>query len=174
MAQFDLPAGARPVGAEILDQFLASLTEATTIALREVAATDVSPGPVFLSTSPVDVGQRSEWIDLNFPSDPGALVLSVPEAAAAVLATRVLTGQDVVIDSLLIDDCLGEIANVIAGQGKALLYGTEWHYTFGTPRAAAGPDRSASFQGRSDWLVLSFQCELGTIFLQVAGVTPAT
>ena len=174
MAQFELPAGARPVGDEVRDQFLAPLTEATAIALREVAATEVSPGPAFLTTKPLDFGERSALIALNFPSGTGALVLSVPENAAAELATRVLAGQEVVVDALLINDCLGEIANVIAGQGKAMLYGTQCHYTFGTPRTASGPGRVSLFDGRPEWLVLSFQCELGTIFLQFAGVTPAT
>ena len=171
MAQFDLPAGASPLGDDTREGFLAPLTEATTIALREVAATEGSPGPAFLTTTPVDLGMRSTVIDLNFPSGTGALVLSVPEAAAAEFASRVLAGQDVVIDAPLVDDCLGEITNVIAGQGKAMLYGTQWHYTFGTPRVASR--RVSPFEGRSEWLVLSFQCELGTIFLQVSGVTPA-
>ncbi|MFN0165193.1 MAG: chemotaxis protein CheX [Bryobacteraceae bacterium] len=173
MPQFDLPAGARPIGDEIQNQFLDPLIEATLIALREVAATEVSPGPAFLTTTPLDFGERSALIELGFPSGTGALVLSVPEAAAHPLATRMLTGQDVVIEALLIDDCLGEIANVIAGQGKALLHGTVWHYTLGTPRVASGLGRSPFFEGRLEWFVLSFLSEFGILFLQVSVVTPA-
>lgn len=173
MEQFDLPAGARAVENEIRAQFLAPFTDATAVSFREVAATEVFPGPALLTTKPLDFGQRSALIDLNFPSGTGALVLSVSEPAAGVLATRVLAGQDVAIDALLIDDCLGEIANVIAGQGKAMLYGTERHYTFGTPRVASGLDRASFFEGRAEWYVLSFQSELGMIFLQIADVTLA-
>ena len=38
------------------------------------------------------------------------------------------------MDENLVRDCVGEIANVIAGQAKALLAGGPYHLTFSVPR----------------------------------------
>lgn len=173
MAEVDLPSGASPVEDAIQVQFLDPLAEATTVAFREVAATDVFLDTVCHTARPIHFGERSAMIELSFPSGTGVLVLSTTATAAATLAGRVLAGQDLDVDAFLIDDCLGEIANVIAGQGKAMLAETDRHYVFGTPRVASGLACGVFLGGRSGWFVLSFQCDLGLIFLQVSEVTPA-
>jgi chemotaxis protein CheX len=71
------------------------------------------------------------------------LVLSFPEATAAALAVRMLAGVTETPDDSLIRDCVGEMANVIAGQAKAMLAGTPYRFAFSVPRIVAG---TADFQ----------------------------
>jgi chemotaxis protein CheX len=144
--------------------FLDALTEATIVAFREVAGTEVFRQSTPPITMPVPFDARSSGIALTFSTGKGLLALSVAEAIATALAERVLVGQDVVLDSNLINDCLGEIMNVIAGQGKALLSGTDEHYTFGPPYVADGHPKNDSTFGQ---VVLTFQSDLGPIALHI-------
>jgi CheY-specific phosphatase CheX len=63
---------------------------------------------------------------------PGWVILSLPRATAAALAMRVLAGVGKP-DEPLIRDCAAEVLNVIAGQAKALTFGTPYHFTLSTP-----------------------------------------
>ena len=173
MMDVDLPPGAQPVDGAMQSEFVAPLAEAAGVAFREVAGSEIFLQTAFRISTPVDFGDRSALIELTFPSGPGALVLSVTDTAAQALASRVLAGQELTLDGPLVDDCLGEISNVIAGQGKAMLWGTDRHYTFGTPRVASGPGRAALFGSRLNWIVLRFQSDLGLISLQITEVTSA-
>jgi CheY-specific phosphatase CheX len=75
-----------------------------------------------------------EWPDAPFlrqtvvlgikPATEGLLVLSFPDRTAAAITERVLADAKEEIDETLVRDCVGEIANVIAGQAKTLLAGT--------------------------------------------------
>lgn len=80
---------------------------------------------------------------------PGRLTLLVPAAAAADLARRYLPPGAPLSDAL-VDDVVGEFANVIAGQAKTALQGTPYHYALSLPRvqrvrAAELPPAAGSF-----------------------------
>ena len=77
---------------------------------------------------------------LTLTSAPGAMVLGFPEQTASALAGRILSGVTAVIDGQLIRDCVGEIANVIVGQAKAMLAGTSYHFAFSVPNVTAACD----------------------------------
>src|SRR4051812_12669340 len=63
----------------------------------------------------------------------GRLVLSFPGRTAATLARRILAEAAVDADAMMVQDCMGEVANVVAGQAKALLVGSPSHFTLSTP-----------------------------------------
>jgi CheY-specific phosphatase CheX len=65
-------------------------------------------------------------------------MMDFPEATAAALARRVLAEAAVELSTEMIRDCMGEVANVVAGQAKALLFGTPFHFTLSTPTVLAG------------------------------------
>lgn len=120
---------------------LRPFTEAALVALREMAG--LSPavtGPARPIAADVSAAVR-------LVSDRGGpdrwLVLSAPAGTAADLARRVL-GGDGVPDPGLVRDCLGELANVVAGQAKAALFGTPGHFTLTPPETSDGP-----FPGRA-------------------------
>src|SRR5258708_4378888 len=101
-------------------------------------------------------------IPLTF-SSVGTLVLGFSWATASALAERVLAESGVPVDDEMIRDCVGEIANVVAGQTKVLLRGTRFHFTHATPTVLIGTDRMIATE--TACFVVGFTCELGEFTL---------
>jgi len=66
---------------------------------------------------------------------PGTMTLVLTANAAAGLAARYLPEGTTRTDEM-IDDVVGEFANVIAGQSKTVLKGTPYHFTLSIPVVA--------------------------------------
>jgi chemotaxis protein CheX len=96
----------------------------------------------------------------------GALVLRFPSATAAALAGRVLAEIPEERDEALVRDCLGELANVIAGQAKALLAETPYRFTFATPTVTSGNGPDGRPEQHRVWQV-AFSSDLGDFALQL-------
>jgi CheY-specific phosphatase CheX len=95
-------------------------------------------------------------VGLTTADGEGRLELCLPERTAVELARRILAGAVDRLTADLIRDCMGEVANVAAGQAKALLVGTPSHFVLSTPVVrAGGPDG-----GRGVW-VIRFESEAG-------------
>ncbi len=69
---------------------------------------------------------------------PGTLTLLLTEESASRLAARYLP-QGTALTDAIIDDVVGEIANVFAGQAKTILKGTPYHFTLSTPTVTRVP-----------------------------------
>ena len=63
---------------------------------------------------------------------PGTMTLVLTAKAAARLAARYLP-EGTTLTEEMIDDVIGEFANVIAGQSKTMLKGTPYHFTLSMP-----------------------------------------
>jgi chemotaxis protein CheX len=68
----------------------------------------------------------------------GSLILTFPYRTASAIARRVLDGVATEPDDGMIRDCMGEIANVVAGQAKAMLAETPFHFAFSMPKVFVG------------------------------------
>src|SRR5262249_13202885 len=103
----------------------------------------------------------------------GYLALGFPQQTAAALAQRMLSGVLKEIDAALIRDCVGEIANVVAGQAKALLAGTPYQFPFSLPGVVGGgaPDLGSNPDG--ECLVVVFGRDLGEFAMQLFFWEPA-
>jgi chemotaxis protein CheX len=98
----------------------------------------------------------------------GPLILRFPAATATALTARILAGVTDAVDSGLVRDCVGEIANVVAGQAKAMLAGTAYHFVFAVPRVVDdGVTEPAPGRGRGI-LGITFDSELGVFTLLLA------
>jgi CheY-specific phosphatase CheX len=123
----------------------AAFTSATITALQELAQVEA-----FADASLADPTATFEgaavWAMIRLPrSDPGSMSLIVSAQTAASLAARYLPVGTVLTEQL-IDDVVGEFANVIAGQAKTALKGTPYHFYLSVPVVARGtnaPDVSA-------------------------------
>jgi CheY-specific phosphatase CheX len=101
--------------------------ESATEALRVMAEIEAVPsGPSTIEDSGVVA-----TIDL-VGGAKGRLVLAFPSSVAQEVARRIL-GQTTVAPAM-VDDCIGEVANVVAGQAKARLFGTPAHFNLSIPR----------------------------------------
>ena len=65
-------------------------------------------------------------------------VLHFRERTAVALAERILTETIEHPSADMVRDCVGEVANVIAGQAKSMLVGNPAHFTLSTPTVRDG------------------------------------
>jgi chemotaxis protein CheX len=124
---------------EIPDDLVDAFAAAVPFALKEMA--DVEP--VVRESEHernVDEGSAdmSACVRLTTAAGVWRLILSFPERTAAALARRILVETDVEVSPEMIRDCIGEVANVLAGQAKALLVGRTSHFTLSTPTVQVG------------------------------------
>lgn len=113
---------------ELKDAF----TTAVTVALAEMAGVDSVLLGSSIGTDAVESGGVSATLHL-IAAQSGFLRLSMPDATATALAGRILAGTVPNPDRAMILDCIGEVANIIAGQAKTLCYGTPLHFSFSPP-----------------------------------------
>jgi CheY-specific phosphatase CheX len=112
------------------------------------------------------IGEIAAVIDLT-SATLDALVLSMPLAVAEILARRMLAETPVSVDADMIRDCLGEMANGIAGQAKALLHSTPAKIIFSTPRIIFREGEAPAEPAFGDCLVLVYGCDVGELAVQV-------
>jgi chemotaxis protein CheX len=158
--------GEKPVAEEIRDNLREAFVAAVGAALSEMAGVEAVVREVLPKTPDAPLGGILAVLELQ-SALAGPLVLAFPEATASSLASRVLTGVTGEVDASLVRDCVGEIANVVAGQAKAMLAGTAFHFTFAIPKVVM--DEAPVLrpvQGR-DCLGISFDSELGGFTLHL-------
>jgi CheY-specific phosphatase CheX len=143
-------------------ELIEAFTTAVATTLREMAAAEV----VVRDASRASGGEGLADVSAALRLDADAerwLILSFPRATAAALAGRVLAEVGGEPDEGMIRDCAAELVNVIAGQAKALLFGTPHHFTLSTPTVlAAGPSGVAD--GRT---VVRFDSDAGAFTLHL-------
>jgi CheY-specific phosphatase CheX len=131
------------------DELVEAFTAAVPFAVRELAGVEA----VVQDLSPAAVETAEQivaGIVLTFADGQGMLVLSFPAKTADELTRRILAGTAAQLSPDLIRDCMCEVANVVAGQAKALLVGSPSHFVLSTPViATAGPaERTGSCKVR--------------------------
>ena len=164
----DFTEGSEPVVGEIRDQLAEPFIAATTAALAEMAGTDVFPSAVVREKPPRAWGDLAAVIRLASEREE-CLVLSFPTATAERLpgASRMLADSAESWSDDLIPDCMGEVANVVAGQAKSALAGTPYQFTFSLPKVLVGSGLENRRNLGQDCVAVAFRSELGEFVLQV-------
>lgn len=129
--------------------------ESVGMTLREMAGIEAAPGEPKRVADLNAIGDIAAVLALMAASN-GYLVLGFPIATATALAQRVLDGATELNDTM-IRDCVGELANVVAGQTKTLLFGTPEHFTLSTPTVVSGPPDVPA----GNWWMVDFRSEVG-------------
>ena len=114
------------------DDLVGAFTEAVPFALRELAGVEVVVRDAGPATAAVDADLAAA-IRLDTAAGEGRLVLCLPGRTAEALARRILAGTPAETTPDLVQDCMGEVANVVGGQAKTLLVGSPSHFTLSTP-----------------------------------------
>src|SRR5262245_45587149 len=76
----------------------------------------------------------------DLPSSPDCLALSLPMKTARGMAERVFADVREPIDDGMVLDCIGELANVLAGQAKSLLANSPYRFSFALPKVMLAHD----------------------------------
>jgi chemotaxis protein CheX len=156
--------GGQPVAGATREELVEPFIAATRATLGEMAEIEVVVRAVSQRALDHTLGDISAIVRLT-SAIKGLLVLGFPKPTARALAERVVGVGDE-IDDGLIQDCMGEIANVIAGQAKALLASTRYHFAMSIPEVVAGGSPLAA-NGSSGCVIVFFGSELGDFALQL-------
>jgi chemotaxis protein CheX len=156
---------AQPIVGEIRDMLLEPFIEAARTALGEMAGTELIVQAVFQTSTHRAWGDLAAVVELRSAIE-AALILSFPRRTAAALAGRILAGVTQEVDEILIRDCVGEIANVVAGQAKTMLAGGPYRFAFAIPQVMADAKEWRPPQGL-DCLVVAFHSDQGGFALQL-------
>jgi chemotaxis protein CheX len=159
-----IPPGAQPIAADIYEQLLGPIIVGFETALRDVAMTEAALRQTYQMRSHRFSGDLVARLELSSATTE-CLALGVIAETAAALARRVLSETELNPDDALIRDCVGEIANVAAGQAKALLHGTPHQFTFGTPRIASAAELVVT--DMEVYLVAVMATDVGEVVVQV-------
>jgi chemotaxis protein CheX len=160
-------AGAQSLPDETRDKLLEHFISAACATLREMAGTEVVARSVHETTLDNSLTDISAALRLISSTD-GFLVLSFPERTAHAIARRVLDGVTTELDESMIWDCVGEIANVVAGQAKALLAETPFHFAFSMPKVVVGPNPELQPKQGQNCFVITLTCDVGEFAMQLA------
>ena len=156
---------AQPVAPELRAVLAEPLIVAVRQALADMTAADVVVRSVYQRSSPAALGDISAVLELSSPLE-GVLILSFSTGTAAALEKRVLAEISADANPALLQDCMGEIANVVAGQAKALLGGTPYHFKFSSPLVSTA-DQKMNLRENLDSLTIAFDSDLGGLALQL-------
>jgi chemotaxis protein CheX len=158
--------GAQPVSPDVREQLLEPFISGACLTLTELAQTELAVRSVYRMALPRTLGDISAVLGLTAESGE-VLVLSFPAQTAAALAGRVLAEVTQAPEDDLVRDCMGELANVIAGQAKTLLAETPYQLLLATPRVLSGPGLEVGSRPDTESLVVVFGSDAGDFALQV-------
>jgi chemotaxis protein CheX len=158
--------GTQPVAGEIREKVVEPFIAALCVALGEMANTEVVVRAVYRKRIDQTLTDLTAVVEFLSATEE-ALVLHFPEQTAAALAGRILAGVKQEVEESLVRDCVGEIANVVAGQAKALLAGTPHRLTFSLPRVVVGAGHELRPGQDLDCLIVTFQSEVGDFAMQL-------
>lgn len=147
------------------DLLIGPLITAVRQTLAEMVGVEVCVRAVYQRTSPTALGDLSAVLALPTPRD-GLLILSFSAPAAETLGRRILAEVNTQPTPELIQDCVNEVGNVVAGQAKALLVATPYHFTFSPPTTDLTKTHLLSRNVTS--VVIAFDTDIGNLALQVA------
>ena len=153
----------QPVPAELHEPLVEPMITAVGTVMRELLNTEAAVQAAWRQTLQGPLGELAAVIKFAAATE-GALVLSCSRPTAALLAGRMLTAVRQDPDQPLVEDSLGEIANVIAGLVKTLLFGTPYHFTLSTPTIGGGDTELWPPPGR-DGVMISFTTDAGEVVL---------
>ncbi len=159
---------AQEVSAELRQQLADPLCTAACQAIREMTGVEAALQSVHRRAAPAALGDIAAVLELS-SSLNGLLVASFSTRTAEALARQVLADVQEELTPALVQDCMGEITNVIAGQAKALLHGTPQHFSFSPPLVQ--PGASLRLPESMDSLLLAFDSDVGGWALQLCTAT---
>jgi chemotaxis protein CheX len=155
---------AEPAPPAVRDQLVMPLITAVRQTLLEMAGVEVVVRSVYQRTPPTTLGDMSAVLALP-TARAGSLILSFSALTAESLGRRIFAEVKSTLTPELIQDCVGEVGNVVAGQAKALLAGTPYHFNFSPPMIAT--TNGERFNRDATSVAIAFDSDIGNLALQL-------
>jgi chemotaxis protein CheX len=155
-----------PAVNELHNTLLEPFISATCLTLHEMASIDAAARSV--SRERVERLPAGITAVLGLGAETrGYLLLTFSAQTAAAVAERVLAGVSHELSDEIVRDCIGEIANVVAGQAKALLAETPFRVTLSMPKVVDDPGTELGLPPGLDCQIVSFSSDLGEFTLSL-------
>jgi chemotaxis protein CheX len=159
-------ADSQPAAGASWDEIVQLFITAACAAVGEMARTDLVVRGVCRAAPRPAPGDLAAVVRMQSATER-FLVLRFPRRSAEGFAGRIMAEAGVEVGEDLVRDCVGEIANVVAGQAKALLAGTASQLTCWLPTVMDGTSPEFPPQQGLDCLVVAFGSDLGEFDLQL-------
>jgi len=151
-----------PMSVEFINPFIA----ATLQALEVMAAVRPRRGTPFVKDGKVAEGDISGVIGLAGDAT-GSVAVTFPGAMAKRIYAG-MVGQEATELDEDVRDAVGEVANMIAGGAKATLSKDGYDFRIAIPSIVVGAGHTIEHKGKGPCLVVPFDLDGGTFWLEVS------
>jgi CheY-specific phosphatase CheX len=134
---------------------------AVRLTLGEMAADYIDVRAAERHSGPRTLGDINAAVELRTGLE-ATLVLSFSQQTATAIARQIMKDSAHEITAALAADCMGEIANIVAGQAKTILAEGPNHFVFSTPVIS-----SEVATRDAETLAIQFDSTLGDFALQL-------
>lgn len=148
-------------------EFINPFIDATRNVFATMCGVEIVRKKLFLKDDYKMMGDVSGVMGLSGTAS-GSVVVSLPKDLACSIVAQML-GEEKVPADLTSDVCdgIGEIINMIAGQAKAMLVKTKYHFTISIPSVVSGQGHEISHKKGTPNIVVLFEADGQTFALQV-------
>jgi chemotaxis protein CheX len=166
MAEITARCDIQPVVEELREALLKPFSEAAMMAMKEMAGMQITINTVYQKNGYRMFGDISAVIGLIAKTE-GSLVISFPSETAKAVVGRILASVQCESNDDVIRDCVGEIANVIAGQARGVMIDTPYRFGMSTPTIVAGAHHEICHKAGMPCLVVVFGSDVGDFAMQL-------
>lgn len=159
----------RPVGGkQHLDVKLVNpFIEAALDVFRTASGMEIRRKDLFLKKNYRMFGDVSGVMGLSGEAS-GSVVISMPARLACEVVGRMLGEEPEAEVSEIVRDGIGEVINMIAGRAKAVLAGSEYHYTLSLPAVIVGHGHEIAHRSGAPCIVVIFEAGSDEFAIQVS------
>jgi chemotaxis protein CheX len=159
----------RPVGGacrldvKLVNPFISAATEV----MKTVTGIEIVRKDLFLKKNYRMFGDVSGVMGLSGEAT-GSVVISMPARLACLLVGRMLGEEPRAEVTDDVRDGIGEIVNMIAGRAKAILAGTEYHFTLSLPAVITGTGHEIAHRSGAPCIAVVFSAGEDEFALQIS------
>ena len=135
---------------------------------KKMLNTEAKPGRVVLKNDELHSYDVSGIIGLSGEAQ-GSICMSFPKEMALKVVS-LLIGTPIKVVGAEVADCIGEVANIIAGNAKQHL--SQFNLSISLPKVVMGKDHHIASQRGVPTIVVPFESTLGQFAMEVSLKTP--
>ena len=137
-------------------EFINPFIDAARNVFSQMCGVEIQRKNIFLKDDYKMLGDISGVMGLNGVAT-GSVVVSMPAQLACLVVGKMLNEPPATELTSDVKDAMGEIINMIAGQAKAALVKTKYHFTISIPNVVTGPGHEIAHQKGTPNIVVLFE-----------------
>lgn len=139
-------------------EFINPFIDSTVNVLATMCQMEAKRKKLFLKDDHQMLGDVSGVMGLSGAAT-GSVVVSLPSKLACILVGKMLGEEPAETMTGEVSDAVGELINMIAGQAKASLVNTKYHFSISIPSVVSGPGHEISHKKGTPNIVVLFEVD---------------